>query len=130
MTATNRLKTAMRRLATRLVGRNPTAVVYRREPDSVPLDVMLGQKVLRLVTEYGDVQVQRTELSPLIPASELILGGALTRPQHRDQMDVTLPDGSVETYEVLPYLDEPHERHDPDRQHYLVHMKLVRVESP
>lgn len=125
----NRMSDGMTRLARRLIDRSPTTVVYRRGQDSVTLTVLLGDKVLSLVNEYGDVQVERTDMSPLIVADELILGGVVTEPQLRDRMEVTRSDGTTETYEVLSYADEPHRRPDPYRRHYKVHMKLVRTEA-
>lgn len=87
-------------LAGQLAANASVPVTYRRGSSTVNVDASLGSQLLRVSDGKGGTKVERTERDFLINSAELVLGGLLVLPRRGDQVDVSLPDGTLETFEV------------------------------
>lgn len=129
---TNRMKTAMARLASRLVSRTSRTVTYSTPDGSVTLSAVLGDKLLSLTDEYGAVRLERTDKDFLIRPDDLVVNGARVTPARGHTVSYDDEDsGSTLTYAVLPYAGEPTYRDRMLGEMLRVHTKLVgEVSTP
>ena len=99
----DRVRTAMQRLSTRLVEEASTAVTYRRGSSSLSnLAATMGTQVLRVLDSNGNTRTVRTERDFTFEAADLILDGRTTTPEDGDLIDVDLGGSETERYEVMP----------------------------
>lgn len=107
-------------------------VTYVRGVDEAVVRATFGSKLLRIQDADGGTRIEHTDLDFLIPAADLILDGTAITPERGDRIVVAEGEGDAaesETYEVLPYGDEPCWRWaDPHRSAVRVHTKHVDTE--
>jgi hypothetical protein len=104
-------------------------VVYRRGVAEIPLCAAFGRTKLMLGNGLGAVRIEWTDRDFLIPTASLVLAGQPIRPQRGDRI-VTTDGATTETFEVLPYADEPHWRwSDPYKRMMRVHTRRIKTEA-
>jgi len=103
-------------------------VEYLRGEQSAYLNAVVGRTLFEVEDGYG--VVERTESRDfLIPASDLLLGGAQVIPRRGDQIRET-QNGKVYVYEVMAPGKEPAFRFaDSFRRLLRIHTKQVGVED-
>jgi hypothetical protein len=103
-------------------------VTYCRGEQSVEVQATLGRTVFEIADAYGVVE-QSESRDFLIPAADLVLGGAVTLPERGDRVRET-QDGKTLVYEVMAPGKEPHYRFsDVYRRTLRIHTRQVAVEG-
>ena len=104
-------------------------VTYARGAESVELSATLGDTRYELTDDAGaTVQAKATDF--IVTADELVLGGAVTKPQIGDR--IRLPAGAkVLVFEVLDLAGAGHYRPaDPFGKALRIHAKQIDEETP
>ena len=103
-------------------------VTYCRGEQSVEVAATVGRTVFEIADAYGVVE-QSESRDFLIPAADLVLGGAVTLPERGDRVRET-QDGKTLVYEVMAPGKEPHYRFsDVYRRTLRIHTRQVAVEG-
>jgi hypothetical protein len=119
------LKDGLAWLTTQLKASASQPVTYVRGSDMIAVYATLGQKLLKLDDGLGGVRMEWTDMDFLIAAADLVLDGQPLIPTRGDTILVTAGE-SVETYEVLPYGNEPAWRWaDPHQSILRIHGKHI-----
>lgn len=104
-------------------------VTYRRGVAAIPVCAAFGRTMLKLADDLGTVRIEWTDRDFLIPTASLKIAGRPILPQRGDRI-VTSDGATTETFEVLPYADEPHWRwSDPYKRMLRVHAKRIKTEA-
>lgn len=124
---TDRLRSAMATLSSKMLAHAGVSITYRRGVQSVSLTAVPGSTLLRLSDQYGSVKVERTDRDYCLNAADLVISGTAITPQRGDE--IVEDDGDkIRTYKVLPYGDEPCWRWaDHSQTVYRIHAKLVQT---
>lgn len=95
---------------------------------SVNINVMLGSKLLKIDDGFGGIRIQWTDMDFLIPADNFFFTyGNMIIPHRGDTITITIA-GHVQTFEVLPFGNEPPWRwSDPNQTMLRVHTKLIDI---
>jgi hypothetical protein len=103
-------------------------VIYSRGLDSVMVPATFGQKLLRLVDEYGNNSIEWTDMDFVIPAAALYFTyGDPIIPQRGDMIQIT-QQTQLQTFEVFPYgTDAAWRWSDPHQTIFRIHTKLVET---
>jgi hypothetical protein len=103
-------------------------VTYCRGEESVEVAATVGRTVFEIADAYGVVE-QSESRDFLIPAADLVLGGAVTLPERGDRVRET-QDGKTLVYEVMAPGKEPHYRFsDVYRRTLRIHTRQIAVED-
>jgi hypothetical protein len=122
---TDRLKTGLAWLTTKMGAHASQRVTYLVGNDAIEVSATLGPKLLKLDDGLGGVRMEWTDMDFLIPAVDLVLDGQPITPARGHKVLVTAGE-SVETYEVLPYGSEPAWRWaDPHQSMFRIHGKNI-----
>ena len=125
----NMLKTGLAFLTEQLLTHAADPITYARGFDSVDIDAMYDRKLLKVSDLSGGLRIEFTDMSFKIRAADLVLSGCLKTPERGDLIHVPVNE-NVETFEVLPFGDEPCWRWlDPFHYGLIVHTKHVDTEQ-
>lgn len=125
------LKTGLAWLSTQLNANAASEVDYLRGAESVTLRATFGEKLLKLQDEDGGLRMEWTDVDFLIPAADLVLGGARVEPRRGDLVRVEGDDGTARLYEVRPMGGDPAWRYaDPHRSMVRIHAKFAELIEP
>lgn len=118
----NRFRVGANKLASRLIQFGSETVTYTRGYDRVDVQAVLGSKKLKISDQDG-IRVEWTDMDFLILVSDLAFDGVRIEPKRGDIIFLeNTTDGTVQTYEVAPYANEPPWRWaDSFKQMYRIH---------
>lgn len=111
-------------LAAKLKAKAGRAITYKRRTHTASLTATVGQTMLRLSDDTGEMQVVWTDRDYLLTPADLILNGSVVLPEKGDIiLDAT--DGTTQRYEVFPYGNEPVHKLDAHSALLRIHTKHV-----